>query len=507
MIVTSGTAVGNLLPAVMESCYGYVPLIVLSADRPVELAEVGSPQTCRQSSIFREFVRWEFDTGVIRDEMDWAMSSIARRAYFESVKSPKGPGPVHLNIPLVEPLVARQYLESDVGEFRKKEFTIDVGPTTIELNCRGSIFPESLRENLPAKGVVIAGAPLGEDLVSYCRHIREIAHALGWPTIASPTSGLRDVDFAECICHADLILRSESFIQRNQVECVLRVGTQLASKTLSNYLAKLECLQIVHDPYGDYPDPSRKAELFVRGPISELEEFMRPTEPNNRSPEWLEAWLDADRLLEDQISNRVDRGKELSEPFIARYLTRELPDEIAIFSSSSMAIRELEIFGASSRVTRSVYCNRGLNGIDGVIASAAGVARTSRHSGVIALIGDVAFYHDVGSLGHLAQNSSLVLVVIDNQGGEIFEFLEQSKLESELFTRLFRTPPSIDLFKLASGFCDNVFTCETKPDFHRAITNSLSNSTLSVIICKVGSARTVSLHRAIESQCVEAIGH
>ena len=428
LLTTSGTAAVECHAAVVEAALAGVALLVISADRPPELRDIGAPQTVDQHRLFGGVTRWFLDPGPPDESSRSAWRSIAARAVLEATARP---GPVHLNLPFREPLVGTA-MDGPAG--RGAGAPWHQAPTEVPPRPR---LPELARK----RGIVVAGrgAPAEATL--------QFALAMGWPLLADPVSGAR-VPCEGTISTADAILRVAELASALRPEVVVRIGAPLASKVLHGWLADgcaTGTFDVLVDPHRLWRDPSRTADVVVRA----LPELVAPA-PGS----WCSRWVALDRVASTAIDGVIaeQRMAGLTEPVIARSVLAALPDGAALVVSSSMPIRDVEWFGAPRRGVR-VFANRGVNGIDGVVSTALGVA--ARHPGpTVALIGDLAFLHDASGLVTAATSGvGLTLVVVDNGGGGIFEFLPQSSaLPRDRFEALFGTPQDVDVASVARGF-------------------------------------------------------
>lgn len=419
VVVTSGTATVQLHAAAVEAHQAGVPLLLCTADRPPELRDVAAPQTVDQERLYGRSARWYVDPGVADGAAAGTWRSLASRAWAEATAA--WPGPVQLNLPFREPLVgARGALPPPRGE--------GAWHRRVRAAREAPLLDPSVAA---AKGVVVAGRGVAEPDA-----VVALADALGWPLLADPTSGCRG---ASAVAGFDALLRTP-FADRSRPEVVLRVGGMPASKVLAAWLAAGDAHELVVAPEGWWPDPSRRAALL-------LDEV--PVAPPGHEPvlEWREAWAAADALAQSAIDGVLARHP-LSEPAVARHLTRTLPPGAALVVSSSMPVRDVEWFGVP-RADLRVLANRGANGIDGVVSTAVGVAAAGVRTTL--LIGDVAFLHDVnGLLGLADRGVELTVVVLDNDGGGIFSFLPQrTQLPGGRFEQLFGTPHGLDLVAVA----------------------------------------------------------
>jgi 2-succinyl-5-enolpyruvyl-6-hydroxy-3-cyclohexene-1-carboxylate synthase len=416
---TSGTAAANLHPAVVEAHEARVPLIVLTADRPPELREVGAGQAIDQIKLYGTAAKWFVEVGTHEPSRETAVHhrSLACRAYWTALGG--RPGPVHLNFPLREPL-APSAEEMDPGDWEGRP---DGRPWT-EVREHASA-PHSADVHLLAER--IASEPRGLIVCGPCdERVADAASRLaaeaGWPILAEPTSGVRcgEHDRSHVIAHYDVLLRIESFAAQHRPELVLRVGDMPTSKPLRAFVA--EASQIVVDPHGAWHEPTRTAELVMHaGAERSLDGLAGAVEmrSSTREAAWVEGWREADA----KVGPALEAGPDDFEGRVLAGIEPELPDEAVVWVSSSMPIRDVESFFPQSEKRIRFLANRGANGIDGVVSSALGAAIATGLPTWV-LIGELALQHDVGGLlAARRAGAELQILCIDNGGGGIFDFL------------------------------------------------------------------------------------
>ena len=481
--VTSGSAAAELHPAVVEAHHGRVPLIVCTADRPPELLDTGAPQTIDQVGLFTTSPRWSSNPGVPTAEQAQVWRPLAARAYDEASHGSPGPGPVHLNLAFREPLTGTPGTLPDRPR-----------PTVATSARRG---PAHDIESLRGKGIIVVGGltptPPNAALV------QALADHLHWPVLADPRSGCR---FTGTIAAADAIVRTGP----PSPETVLLLGSPWLSKALGEYVsaaAARGARVVVLDPWHQWTDPTRVATEFHHCDTDEwLATVIGSAEPAD--PAWLASW----QAMEDAAQAALEEtlAQELSEPQVARQLyAHAARNGDTIVVSASMPIRDLEWYGAPQRQPPRVLANRGTNGIDGVVSTALGVAAgTPEPSSTIALMGDLAFLHDVSGLVNFDPAARCTFVVVDNGGGGIFSFLPQARaLEPELFETLFGTPPRSDIGAVARGFGLTVHEVMTTDELKAA----LHQPAPAVIHVRVpGRSENVALHDAINQAVRRALG-
>ena len=418
---TSGTAAANLHPAVVEAHEARVPLIVMTADRPPELREVGAGQAIDQIKLYGTAAKWFVEVGTHEPSRETAVHhrALACRAYWTAAGGRPGPGPRHC--PLREPLAPSP--DPDGIDPTDWAGRADGSPWT-EVRERASA-PHSddvhaVAERIAAepRGLIVCG-PATEPIADAAALL---AAEAGWPLLAEPTSGVRcgEHDRSHVIAHYDVLLRIEEFASRNAPDLVLRVGDMPTSKPLRAFVA--ESSQIVVDPHGAWHEPTRTAELVLHASaVYTLTALAGAVEMRSaeREQSWVQGWREADA----KVPAAVEAAPEGFEGRVLAGLEPELPDEAVVWVSSSMPIRDVEAFFPQSPKRLRFLANRGANGIDGVVSSAMGAAVATGLPTWV-LIGELALQHDAGGL--LAARRAgvhLQIVCLNNGGGGIFDFL------------------------------------------------------------------------------------
>ena len=503
LVTTSGTAAAEAHPAVVEADLGRVPLLVCTADRPPELRGVGAPQTIDQERLFGTAPRWFADPGVPDPATSASWRSLGARAVVEARYAPAGPGPVHLNLPFREPLVGAfgpgSGRHTPVATVRGRP---DGEPwhrlvAGTPAPPRGVVAELAERARAGQRGIIVAGAGAGagaggagggapDEGLGGANAVWALAEAAGWPVLADPRSEVWS-DRPGVISAVDLVVRSDRFLERNRPDLVVRLGVPWASRPALTWLDELAASgvpTVAVDPIWRWIDPGHVVTELVRADPGLLcaqvaaELVARPGSSPGPESDYLGAWRRAHETVQGVLAGALDGpGGRLVEPGVARSVVRSLPTGSTLVVSSSMPIRDVEAFAAPRPDRVRILANRGANGIDGVTSTAMGVAigcgsRHGTRSGgaagqgaekgtgpgggpVVAILGDLAFLHDVSALVHAASTSGagLTLVVVDNGGGGIFSFLSQAReLDGGRFEELFGTPPSVDVVQVARGF-------------------------------------------------------
>src|SRR5215218_2629842 len=437
---TSGTAAANYAPAVIEAHEARVPLIVLTADRPPELRDVGAGQTIDQLKLYGSAAKWfqEVDDHPATPERVGWLRGLACRAYWTALEGRAGP--VHLNFSLREPLVLDEPLPRDEpGGGGRPGAAPWVSRAAAPRVADGGILTRELAER--PRAIVVAGRAerdpqLGAAVAAFAERAR-------LPLLAEPTSGARRG--AAAIAHYDALLREPGFGAARAPDVVLRFGDLPTSKPLRQWLGGLDALQVALDPQNAWQDPAGAATSMLDADPRAVAEALAARLPAGDGGAWLESWRAPDAAAAAVIASELH---ELSEPRVAAELGARLPSGATLVVASSMPVRDVETFFPVRPDPPRVLANRGANGIDGTISTAFGVAAAG--GPVVLLVGDVALAHDVGGL--LAARRlglPLAIVLLDNGGGGIFDFLPVAS-QGEAFERHVATPHGLDFAHAAA---------------------------------------------------------
>ncbi len=497
---TSGTAVANLAPAVVEASYSALPLVVVTADRPVEARGVGSPQTIDQVDIFGDMVRFAADLGAA-DEGDVADPDAPQRAVRSSVamamdaaragadgsrvldRTPRHAGPVHLNVGFRLPLVP------DPANLRPAE-PDEWAPVTSSPGQRLVIQePPAAAVDLPPRGVLLVG-----DLPVVAHELRHrlgaLASACGWPIVAEPTANLHA--HPNALGHAVLVLADEGFGATHRPDLVVTVGLFGLSRPTLALLRRAERHVAIELPTvgRELCDPTRTSAAV-------LPDVPAPPTVPEADRGWLADWLRADTASAQAVTAVVglrgggpgDRSR-LTGPAVAARLWSLAAEDALLLAAASWPVRMLEAV-AGRRDGVRVIGNRGANGIDGLVSTAWGAALAHQRAGggpALALQGDLAFLHDHNGLlvGPDEPPPDHVLVVVDNDGGGIFHQLEQGRPEyAPWFERLFGTPLRRDLVDVARAAGVAAQRVESMDEFEAAVPAAVRGGGVRVIVAAV----------------------
>jgi 2-succinyl-5-enolpyruvyl-6-hydroxy-3-cyclohexene-1-carboxylate synthase len=518
---TSGTAAAELLPAVIEAHEARVPLLVLTADRPAELRDNGAGQAIDQLKLFGAAAKWFVEVGVHEageEQLRW-MRTLACRAYWTALEG--RPGAVHLNFPLREPLI-EEIPPAEDGSGRED------GAPLVRWRPPMPASPAASRDlrdlvTQARRGIVVAGrhersTRLGAAAAAF-------AETLGWPLLADPMSGARGGRAA--VAHYDALLRDPEWTTALSPDLVVRVGDLPVSKPLRGWLASLpDVRQVALDPEGAWQDPaSVVSDSLALEPAAALEELaVAIADSAATEDDWLSSWRSADERAAEAIDGVIGGAGDLSEPRAAAELGVLLPADATLFVASSMPVRDIETFWPVRPDPPRVLCNRGANGIDGTVSSAFGAAAGSAGP-VVLLIGDVALAYDIGGLlASTRLGLKLTIVLIDNDGGGIFDFLPVAEAsiarapqvpagssafagaadalgaDEDIYTRHIATPTGLDFAKAAALYGLEHEPVATTAELREALERALSQDVGSTLIhMRTDRARNVELHHRVWS--------
>ncbi|MEB3266289.1 MAG: 2-succinyl-5-enolpyruvyl-6-hydroxy-3-cyclohexene-1-carboxylic-acid synthase [Cyanobacteriota bacterium] len=466
VITTSGTAVAQLLAAVVEADLGTIPLLLLTADRPHQLKGCGANQSVNQEAFLHQNCRWlgQADGHGLAAMAVADLERLASRAWHHLLGQTGGPppGPVHLNLPLAEPLHAtaqevealREAIGGAIGGGGQAAATGDAPPAAAKP------LPAAARLDPNRPGLVVAGPWRGQP-----QHWNTMVAALrrwqrrsGWPVLADALSGLRGETDLDVVSGYDLLLGPDA-PEWPAVEQVLRLGPLPASRRLQSWLASTTAEQVLVSSDEPRPlDPLRRVRCQWSGGLGSWVEGClagdRGTAPTP-GPGAL-AWQQAEQRLQPWLDQHLIGPHQAdappSEAWLARWLSRRLPAGRALMLANSSPVRDWETFADPRGPGRAVLAFRGASGIDGTLSIACGAAEAL--GDLVLVSGDLALLHDSnGWLWRRQLGGRLLVLLIDNRGGGIFEQLPIRTEPGEAldFERLFAMDPAVDACTLAAA--------------------------------------------------------
>jgi 2-succinyl-5-enolpyruvyl-6-hydroxy-3-cyclohexene-1-carboxylate synthase len=457
LLCTSGTAGANFYPAVIEAKESRVPLLILTADRPPELRDCHSGQTIDQLKLYGHYPNWQ-------TELSLPSVGIARLRYlrqtlvhaWERALFPT-PGPVHLNIPFRDPLAPLQQLDPDTlpSPFELEDFFTTLSHSPLPITDYRLPIPYAEWQQCD-RGIMIAGVAQPQHPKNYCDAIAHLSQTLGWPVLAeglSPVRNNADIN-PYLISTYDFILRHPKLTQPLTPKMVIQIGELPTSKELRTWLDQTQPQRWIIDPSYHNLDPLHGKTTHLRTTIEQLVTTLSPLEPGNlggnpTSP-YLNQWCELETQVRSAVDQKMATMTQLFEGKVPWLLSQILPPETPLFIANSMPVRDVEFFWKPNNRRIQPFFNRGANGIDGTLSTAWGMAHRNQSS--VLLTGDLALLHDTN--GFLLRNKfvgHLTIVLINNNGGGIFEMLPISQFDPP-FEEFFATPQNINFAQLCMTY-------------------------------------------------------
>jgi 2-succinyl-5-enolpyruvyl-6-hydroxy-3-cyclohexene-1-carboxylate synthase len=477
LIVTSGTAVANLFPALVEAFLSRTPLILLTADRPQELQDLGANQTIDQIKIFSSYVIWE--TNLPLSDPLYLDSHIASSAAYAAYKSLEGP--IHINCMIREPLFSLENappLSTASCFYEHSELT----PSSTTLNKWRELLSKQ------KKGIILLGS---EALEGSHEDLLLLAKKLNWPIFSDILSGGRKIgNHPYHIEHLDLILKTDPDIE---IEAVLHIGNQIVSKTTNTWLKKERSIPyFLVTAHPSRQDPNLLVSHRLACKTSLFCEALAKTIPESKDSSWLLSWRRKADTIKGKLSSFFSTNSTFSEPSILY----SIPSSFPLFISNSMPIRDADLFLFPEKGIPSVFANRGASGIDGNIATAAGIAQGLQKP-LIAILGDLASLHDINSLALIQKSKTpIILIIINNQGGGIFSFLPIAE-KKEVFEKWVATNHNYQFESFAKAFSLPFTSVNSLASWKNALEKALLDGKSALIECKTNRQTNVLNHESI----------
>ena len=483
LVCTSGSAVAHYLPAILEAQYSGVPLIVLSADRPHTLLHVGAPQTVDQHKIFGTAVNYFEELAVPQESHYYTYPrQVARKAYMKAMDTKKGP--VHINVPLFEPLVpelSRNHFEAGRSSFKvvkpnySSVFGCDNRNNLTHINNVIDVAHnnDSTKEinNLLERYeriLILAGPQIDID---EAETICSFGEALQAPILADPLSNVRGCDTSKVVISTyDALLAGQSLWHELKPDCVIQFGQIVVSKRVQQMIASWTDVEYIEvNPTMDSMNPTGKTTMHMQASI---DVFTHLHGKNNSSDTYLNIWRRLDQAGKKQLSTAIDEP-HCFEGRTIRELQKQIPEDGQIFVANSMTIRDFDYFWFSGESKAVLYGNRGVNGIDGTISTALGLAANGKPTYLVT--GDLSLFHDLNGLAVAkTHNLNLIIILHNNDGGGIFEYLPQKGTKH--FDYLFSTSQGLD-YSGAAKLYGCGYTKISSPDELSSVLANVSQET------------------------------
>jgi len=444
LVCTSGTAGANYFPAIIEAKESAVPLIVITADRPPEMRACASGQTIDQQKIFGGFVAWYHELAAPEPtevRLRYLRQTVAHAHRMATLAGTRGP--VHLNAPFRDPLppIENETAKSLTAQIDEVFFAhLDAAPI--------AVTSSAVQRPTTTRGLIVAGAYAAENVTDYVTKLRELATTLGWPVLVDVLSPARHhaLPGVTRVSAYDAILRNERAARDLTPRTVLCLGSWPTSKVLRGWLEQAQAETLLVAPTAENRDALHGRARQITLPVENLS----AVSGGAADATYAEAWAKAEAAARAAIDQPLEKTGELFEAKAAWLLARSLPVGTPLFVANSMPVRDLEYVWPVSDRGAQVYFSRGANGIDGTLSTALGIAHGNEKPTVL-LTGDLALLHDAnGFLLRPKLRGSLTVVLINNEGGGIFEHLPVAQFNPP-FEEFFATPQQVDFATLCAA--------------------------------------------------------
>lgn len=478
LVCTSGTAGANFYPAIIEAYESGIALLVFTADRPPELRDCASGQTIDQQKLYGNFVKHYSELAVPVASME--MLAYLRQTLVSGWQQAIAPfpGPIHYNSPFRDPLTPIKNGTTDLlaDAFHSSAFfqfvapsiaTTAIGQNNIEQNKQ----PHWDSWQQCKQGVIIAGPSNPADPLSYCQAVSELSQKLGWPVLAEGLSPLRNYHRLNeaLISTYDAILRRSKRADQLIPKMVIQLGPLPISKVLRQWLTVHKPQRWIINSFKNL-DPLHGPVQFVTATLeSLLQSLSSETQRAKISDknDYTQRWLTQEKTVRQALDTQLSTEPAMVESKLVWLLSQHLPENTPLFIANSMPVRDVEYFWAPNNRKVQPIFSRGANGIDGTLSTAMGAAHHNRPT--VLLTGDLAFLHDTNGLLNVTQlDGHLTVIMINNQGGGIFEMLPISQFNQapeDYFERYFVTPQQVDVSTLCKAYSVTYHKIETIQDF------------------------------------------
>lgn len=494
LVTTSGTATAELYPAIVEAYMNRVPLIICTADRPPELWKRGANQTINQWNLYRNHIRFFKNVGLPRLSVNGLnnLKSITTKAY--EISNKLDCGPVHLNFPFRKPLEPNSF--TDEVDDKIIDCAKSVNHLHKKINKGGNIpkYVVKLAKKVVKKierfekGLIVVGPSNFDN--STCQEISKLSRLTDYPVLADGLSQLRFRQTKSNISvNYNSYLRSEVFKKLYKPEIIIQFGRTVTSTVLQEYLTNSGAQRFLINKFGDVFDPSGKSKTPIK---SEAKNFCAVL--NNQLKEkgfkriksdWTKSFEQAENLSAQMNYEHLYNQKLNFEPKVITECVSSLPANSKFMIGNSLPVRDLDNFVPSHKKNIKIYFNRGASGIDGITSTVLGIA--IKESPVVLITGDLSFLHDLNALIPAVKYSiPLVVILINNNGGGIFEMLPIPS-KSSTFKKYFKIPHDLDISAIVSSFGVKHYLVKDPKNLRTKILSSFRRKKTTVLEIKTDS--------------------
>ncbi|MCH9621919.1 MAG: 2-succinyl-5-enolpyruvyl-6-hydroxy-3-cyclohexene-1-carboxylate synthase [Chlamydiia bacterium] len=495
IITTSGSAVANLFPAVMEAYMDNIPLIIITCDRAFEDIDRGMNQTCNQTNFFGNYV--EYFKTISSPPHQFDQSVISSTISFGVATSKKHLLPIHLNIPFSEPLI------NDTQPINFSHSLTRELPTQALLTDESFDYLSDILSTTE-KGLIIVGGNCQDDAAN---SIISLSEKLQYPILADPLSNIREKGtFSTCITHYNQIVHHLGKSGTIDPEVIIFLGGHIISKNIMLWARSLtNTHQILVTEKKRHIDTTLSINTRIQMPLSDFANNLNEKTKRKESNLYLSIWKSHSLTIETSIDDFFDDAEKLYEPMCATSLIPIMQTSIfPIFFGNSLPIRYCDNFLFPKKISQKIYGNRGVSGIDGNLSTALGICK-SLNTPLVAIVGDCTFLHDVGALNLMQkENIPLIIIVINNDGGGIFNFLPYSD-QKNLLNDFISPPTDLNIGNIATSFNIPFWKADTSNDYTKMIEHLVSEKSPGIIEIPSEKKENLKIHQKLDAAILKAL--
>ncbi|MBK8945098.1 MAG: 2-succinyl-5-enolpyruvyl-6-hydroxy-3-cyclohexene-1-carboxylic-acid synthase [Ignavibacteriae bacterium] len=500
IVTTSGTAVAELYPAIIEAYNQRIPLIICTADRPEYLRNTGANQTINQENIYKNHIRFFCDFGLPSLEKTDLENFCFKIDEGIFTGSKNNIGPIHFNFPFKKPLEPETFSDEiifNISDFVQENKNYQIKSKLISNQL---IYVSDKIKQSQKVSIFLAWDNFDKEFYD---ELIKFSRKNNIPIFADGTSDLRFVKNK----NENIIINHSAFLQNfnDDTEIILQFGNAPASQSVLKYLENTKAKKISINNFGDLKDPSQNKPLIVENDPKEFLEFLSKQNLNSQNKiEWKKEIINLDRKSE-KIKNKFLQNSKINlEPYWPNELLKIIPNNSNLFISNSLPIRDFDYFASKKKNNLKILTNRGASGIDGIISTASGIASQSKEKTFLVL-GDLAFYHNLTALSSLIEfKIPLIIILINNIGGGIFSMLPVAKTKNH-FDEYFNTSLNLNFSKIVKSFGGNYSNPKSYKDFHEKIKSSVLSKIFSVIEIKTNTPKSIELRKKYWQKIKEEI--
>ncbi len=505
IVTTSGTAVAELYPAIIEAYYQRIPLVVCTADRPYYLRNTGANQTINQDNIFKNHIRYFADMGLPEIKSKSISSLIQKTNDTLKIALYENPGPVHLNFQFDKPFEPDTYTEKIDIKFLYKIFNSFNKPEIIAKKNNPSVDDIINKLIKYERGLIIVGYNNYD--TEFVKNCVKISKKLRYPIFADASSGMRFGKYSNetVIENLTSLVKSNSFCKKYDPEIIIQFGGSPTSNVIQNFFKISRAEKILINEFGDRNDPTLTAKIILKiDPLLFFKLVLKKINSLKRNKDWLSDIIILNNNAE-KIKEQIIEKEEINfEGKILYELFRLLPSKCNVMLSNSLPIRDADFFASTNNKQIKIYCNRGASGIDGINSTALGISKFSKEPTIL-VTGDLAFFHDLNGLMNAVKfKIAITIILINNNGGGIFESLPISRF-GKTYIDNFVTPLNIDFSKFVKAYGGEYYLINNFNDFKIKLINSIKSKTLTVLEIKTNPKKSKVIREKIWKSITSSI--